>query len=156
MGKKYIELKWKKLNCLEQNGFITGYSVLYTRIMPQFRRRNQHSEVRTPSTKVILGPLDPGTNYSITVAAFNMEGVGPYSPNIHVRTRIEGKCMLDFLRMGSIKNRIIDTVYELVVCMFLRPYQTNNVFIIPEVQNMTKEVEIYFLVLIFLFIPWQP
>ena len=97
VGKKSIKLKLEKLDCLEQNGFITGYSVIYKRMMPQFSRLNPHWEVNSTSTKITLGPLDPGTNYSIAVAARNMAGVGPYSPNFHVQTRTIGECMLDFL-----------------------------------------------------------
>ena len=87
VGKKSIELKLEKLDCVEQNGLITGYSVIYQRIMPHNFRLNPHWEVNSTSTKITLGPLDPGTNHSIAVAARNMAGVGPYSPNFHVQTR---------------------------------------------------------------------
>ena len=130
VGKKYIALDLEEVDCFEQNGFITGYSVIYksTQIRPS--KLNYRYEANSPSTKITLGPLDPGTMYTITAAARNVEGVGPYSPKIRVQTRTLGECMLNFCACRSISHTLkrFDTgrkLYLLCQCHWITSHCKN-------------------------------
>ena len=96
VGKNYIDLNLKEVDCFEQNGLITGYLVMYetTRIHPP--RLTYRKNVFSRSTNITLGPLNPGAMYTIQAAARNAEGAGPYGPRIHLHTHL-GECMLKFL-----------------------------------------------------------
>ena len=102
MAKNSIELAWEKLDCLEQNGLITGYSVIFYKIIRDYSRINPRKVKSSPSNTITIDRLDPGTKYSMAVAARNAKGVGPYSPKLHVQTRPTGECELDFCRYISI------------------------------------------------------
>ena len=79
-----ITVQWGEIDCIDHNGDITGYSVLYE------KHRNEHTKTLNISggetMEVIISGLDSATNYSIEVAAVNSAGIGMYSATIYALT----------------------------------------------------------------------
>ena len=73
------------MDCLHQNGNITGYLVQYG---VQGSRITQRINVEGGvTTEAIITYLYPTTNYSIEVAAVNSAGTGVYSATIYANTK---------------------------------------------------------------------
>ena len=66
-----ITVMWGSVPCIHQNGDITGYSVQYG-IMGSGNK----DTVETSETEITLSSLTPETEYEISVAAVNTEGIG--------------------------------------------------------------------------------
>lgn len=92
-----LQLAWKSVPLIEQNGKIAKYSVLYKDI----NSRGNASEVVVPApeSSVLLEGLSADTVYDVRVCAFTAVGPGPYSPAVQFRTqRIDqGRIPLTFL-----------------------------------------------------------
>ncbi len=78
-----ITLTWTEITCLDRNGVITNYIILYG----EGTKRN--IKINTPSnatTHLITG-LNPFTEYTFTVAGVNYVNNGPFSgSSILIRT----------------------------------------------------------------------
>ena len=66
-----ITVQWERVPCIHQNGDITGYSVRYG-VMGSGNKET----VETSETEITLSSLMPETDYEISVAALNTEGIG--------------------------------------------------------------------------------
>ena len=66
-----ITVMWGSVPCIHQNGDITGYSVQYG-VMGSENKET----VETSETEITLSSLTPETDYEISVAAVNTEGIG--------------------------------------------------------------------------------
>ena len=77
-----IIVQWETVPCIEQNGDITGYTVLVLESGEMERVEDVVGDV----TQVTISELTPSTTYSIQVAAVNNEGTGPYSDLITIDT----------------------------------------------------------------------
>ena len=66
-----ITVMWGSVPCIHQNGDITGYSVQYG-VMGSGNKET----VETSETEITLSSLTPETEYQISVAAVNTEGIG--------------------------------------------------------------------------------
>ena len=78
-----ITVKWEAVNCIHQNGEITGYLVKY--------RAEPNGEVLVVNgseKQITLSNLMPFTNYSIEVAAVNSAGTGKFSSASMTVTRL--------------------------------------------------------------------
>ena len=87
-----ITVQWRAVDCIHQNGNITGYSVYY------WVQRSSILSVNVSggaAMALTLTGLSSSTTYSIDVAAVNNAGVGKHSDSITVKT--EGKVI--FIRM---------------------------------------------------------
>lgn len=86
-----IHLEWSAVNCLEQNGNITGYEVHYQPLeYPQL----QLTETVTTNEQTILfiaTHLIPLTDYTFSVSALNINGTGPNETVIVTTEVVEGK-----------------------------------------------------------------
>ena len=72
-----ITVQWGAVDCIHHNGDITGYSVQYG---VQGSGSTQTVSVSGGgATTTFISGLEPGTNYSVTVAAVNSAGTGVYS-----------------------------------------------------------------------------
>ena len=76
MTSSSITLEWEPLNCIDENGIITGYSVQYGVLGSGIV--NGTSVAGDNVTGATLSDLVSSTNYLIEVAAMNAAGVGPY------------------------------------------------------------------------------
>jgi len=89
-----ITVQWGAVDCIHQNGNITGYSVRY------WVQRNSILSVNVSggaAMALTLTGLSSSTTYSIDVAAINNAGVGKHSDSITVKTK--GKVL--FIKMMS-------------------------------------------------------
>ena len=77
-----ITVQWGPVDCREQNGDITGYSVRYG---VQGSGEESRNVPGNPRMYQITG-LRQSTTYSIEVAAVNSNGTGPYSTPVVVKT----------------------------------------------------------------------
>ena len=84
-----IQLAWKAVPLVEQNGRILKYSVLYRDI--NSRGNATEVVVATPDSSVLLQGLSADTVYDVRVCAFTAVGPGPYSPGVQFRTQQLGQ-----------------------------------------------------------------
>uniref|UniRef100_A0A1X7TQ43 Fibronectin type-III domain-containing protein n=1 Tax=Amphimedon queenslandica TaxID=400682 RepID=A0A1X7TQ43_AMPQE len=93
-------LTWNEVNCSERNGLITGYTVIIS---------NSSITYNLTSTQryIILNDLVFGTEYNISVAAFNSAGRGPFSDSIVVEIGIVPG------PVGSVSS-IMDTTWAVI------------------------------------------
>ena len=75
-----VDLIWKEVLCVRQNGPITGYVVRYYVTCGPDRDVQQTKSVVT--TGSIIDGLTPNTEYAFQVAAVNTNGTGPFSEAI--------------------------------------------------------------------------
>ena len=66
-----IAVMWESVPCIHQNGDITGYLVKYGAVGSENKDTMVASE-----TEITLLSLTPETDYEISVAAVNTEGIG--------------------------------------------------------------------------------
>ncbi|KAM8843554.1 protein tyrosine phosphatase receptor type Db isoform 12-T14 [Synchiropus picturatus] len=101
-----IQLAWKSVPLIEQNGKILKYSVLFKDI----NSRGNASEVvvPTPESSVLLDGLSADTVYDVRVCAFTAVGPGPYSPGVQIRTqRLDQVFATNFRVKAAMKNSIL-------------------------------------------------
>ncbi|CAL8331769.1 unnamed protein product [Merluccius merluccius] len=101
-----IQLAWKSVPLVEQNGRIVKYSVLYKDI----NSRGNASEVvvATPGSSVLLQGLSADTVYDVRVCAFTIVGPGPYSPGVQFRTQQLGQVFATNFRVkAAMKNSVL-------------------------------------------------
>ena len=75
-----IAIEWREVECLEQNGVITGYTVRYSPVTEELIPTNTtYVNVSAESPrKLILYGLLPQTPYQIEVSALNDQGMGRF------------------------------------------------------------------------------
>ena len=71
-----VRLSWEEVNCTQRNGVIIGYNIRYY--------ADQESQLITvlhvtDTTGTTISGLEKFNVYQISVAAININGVGPYS-----------------------------------------------------------------------------
>ena len=79
-----ITVLWGRIDCSDQNGDITGYTVRYG--VEGSESKNNH-EVSVVTTTTTITGLDSAYKYSIEVAAVNSVGIGVYSHPIIATTK---------------------------------------------------------------------
>ena len=80
-----ITFQWREVPCIDRNGDIIGYTVRYSISGSNITLRHYSDTVAT------LVELTPFSIYSIEVAAFNVNGTGPFSTPVHLRTDRDSK-----------------------------------------------------------------
>ena len=97
-----IHIQWREVNCIERNGEILAYNVTYRAVhYPQ----PSLSLVTLPKERSLtLNNLIPHTNYSLLVAAQNINGTGPSKEVVVNTSGVEGK----FKLIAIIKFRIYE------------------------------------------------
>ena len=73
-----ITLMWDRLSCVDRNGEITGYRILYGTTTPLDQTEMITGTSSSDRTFTASG-LVPLTTYMFRIAAVNSDGVGPYS-----------------------------------------------------------------------------
>ena len=77
-----LKITWSAVQCLDSNGAINSYVVVYTGAVGSADTLN----VPSTETSVVLTNLTPHSQYSIRVAASNKIGAGPFSDPILTST----------------------------------------------------------------------
>ena len=85
-----VRLSWEKLNCTEHRGIITGYSIL----LNVTGEMQSTVNVTADTTSIELSQLIELKQYSVSVAAINANGIGPYSEEHNVYTGKKTKLVL--------------------------------------------------------------
>ena len=80
-------MSWSTIECIEQNGAITDYTVVFQKqggaVIP--------GGVNTIDRTFTASGLTPHTNYTFRIAGVNSNGTGPYTNTIVIVTDEEGK-----------------------------------------------------------------
>ena len=77
-----VRLSWEEVNCTQRNGVIIGYNIqYYTDQELQLIVLNV-----TDTTGTTISGLEKFNIYQISVAAININGVGPYSQEFNFHT----------------------------------------------------------------------
>ena len=86
-----INLYWLQIDCIERNGEITNYTVVFQEqggdVIP--------GEVNVMDRTFTTSGITPHTNYIFRVAAVNSNGTGPYSNDLTVLTDEDGKSVMN-------------------------------------------------------------
>ena len=88
-----LNVSWQPPLDIDHNGLITGYVIRYTRV---------GSSVKTIETIInkvtyTISGLDAYVNYSVMVAALNVNGTGPFSDPVVERSGDNGKWLANKL-----------------------------------------------------------
>ncbi|CAL8328714.1 unnamed protein product [Lota lota] len=101
-----IQLAWKSVPLVEQNGRIIKYSVLYRDV--NSRGNASQVVVATPDSSVLLQGLSADTVYDVRVCAYTAVGPGPYSPGVQFRTQQLGQVFATNFRVkAAMKNSVL-------------------------------------------------
>ena len=76
-----ITVQWEPVDCIHQNGDITGYLVLYS------GEEDLTGSLAVSQDEVTITGLSSSTNYFIEVAAVNSVDTGNFSDSIITRTK---------------------------------------------------------------------
>ena len=81
-----MNINWMQIDCIERNGVITNYTVVF----------QEQGGAMIPGEVIVMdrtftaSGLTPHTNYIFRVAGVNSNGTGPYSSDITVLTDEDG------------------------------------------------------------------
>ena len=80
-----LRVQWGQVDCIHRNGNISGYIVCHTNV-------ETTSEIMCVSTSDTSLDISVGSaaDYSVTVAAVNNEGEGPFSNNVIIEAGEQG------------------------------------------------------------------
>ena len=83
-----LRVQWGQVDCIHRNGHISGYIVCHTNV-----ETTSEMCVSTSDTSLDIS-VGSAADYSVTVAAVNNEGEGPFSDNVIIEAGEQGsKCM---------------------------------------------------------------
>ena len=89
-----VNINWRQIDCIEHNGVITNYKVVFQEqggsVIP--------GEVNVMDRTFTASGLTPHTNYIFRVAGVNSNGTGPYSNDITVLTDEDGKMCIVYVQ----------------------------------------------------------
>ena len=83
-----ITVQWREVPYVSRNGDIVGYTVRYHSVSG-CNNTILHNDTDTLGATLV--ELIPFTNYSIKVAAANVNGTGPFSTPVYLRTNGDSK-----------------------------------------------------------------
>ena len=85
-----ININWGEVPCQHRNGEITGYVVVYRKVLARGRRERRQTQegmVMVKGQTATIDNLDPITKYSVMVAAVNNAGTGVFSEPVTASTK---------------------------------------------------------------------
>ena len=91
-----ISISWTQISCIDRNGHITGYRILYGPVNSTHVTLDHQS---TSTSRDFTG-LTPFTNYVFSVSGVNGEGAGAFSAEAIFRTNEDRECLLDGLAIS--------------------------------------------------------
>lgn len=93
-----ISIKWSPIPVSHVNGLLLGYRLKYALALHGRTKKhisNQHREYILPVKRdrhsYVIGNLKKFTRYSVSIAGYTQQGVGPYSRDVEFRTAEDGK-----------------------------------------------------------------
>ena len=86
-----IIVQWEEVDCIDRNGVITSY-----RIRAITSGEDDRIETVGDVREATISGLTPSTEYTVSVAAVNSQGTGPYSDGMMVETAA-GMIYIDIL-----------------------------------------------------------
>ena len=131
-----VNLNWLKIDCIERNGVITDYTVVFQEqggaVIP--------GDVNVMNRTFTASGLTPHTNYIFRVAGVNSNGAGPYSSDITVLTAEDGKLhskllssMFSHIVPGVVSDLTGQPKFISIVLTWSAPQEPNGVIISYEV-----------------------
>ena len=91
MTSRNIIVTWREIDCIERNGIITGYTVVF----------QEQGGADVPGNSVdrtfSAGGLTPGRKYTFQVAAVNDAGTGPFTGSIAIFTTEDGLLLYRYI-----------------------------------------------------------
>lgn len=81
-----ISVSWTPLSLTEARGIITGYSITYepARSLGKRSSQEQRTVIAGPDQRsYVIGDLEDGTVYCVSVAVMTEAGVGPASDSVY-------------------------------------------------------------------------
>ena len=84
MTSRNITVTWDTIECIERNGIITNYTVVFQ------ERGGANVSGNTVDRTFSAGGLTPGTVYTFQVAGVNDAGTGVFSTTTDITTDEEG------------------------------------------------------------------
>ena len=93
-------LTWNTIECIERNGIITNYAVIFQ----EQSGANVPGSVDTGERNFSATELTPFSSYTFRVAGVNAVGTGPYSTILSITTDEEGLLNSRILVLPSLIN----------------------------------------------------
>ena len=84
-----IHIQWRDVDCIERNGEILAYNITYRAV--GYSQPSLSLRALPTNRSFILNNLIPHTNYSLLVAAQNINGTGPSREVVVNTSAVEGK-----------------------------------------------------------------
>ena len=88
-----ISISWTQISCIDRNGDITGYRILYGPVNTAPVTLDHQS---TSTSRDFTG-LSPFTSYSFSVSGVNSQGAGAFSAEAIVRTSEGRECIIMYI-----------------------------------------------------------
>ena len=76
-----ITVQWEEVDCIDRDGLIIGY-----KIRAMTSGEDDRFETVGDVREATISGLSPSTEYTVSVAAVNSQGLGPYSDVMMVET----------------------------------------------------------------------
>ena len=84
-------ISWTQISCIDRNGHITGYRILYGPVNTAPVTLDHQS---TSTSRDFTG-LSPFTNYVFSVSGVSSQGAGAFSAEAIFRTNEDRKCIIN-------------------------------------------------------------
>ena len=137
MTSRSIMVTWDTIDCIERNGIITGYTVVF--------QEQGGASVPGNTVNMIFSAeeLTPGTSYTFQVAGVNDAGTGSFTDLLIIFTTEDG--LLTFIAMimiicpffltvpGTVSNFTVHPALTSVNLMWSAPLEPNGVIISYEI-----------------------
>ena len=108
VGVTYASIIWQKLPTRQHNGFLSSYLLVLNK---KDDEENSFDFEALPDEDFgTLTQLDPGTEYSIKIAAVNRHGRGKFSPPVTFRTKGGKTCIFSSFKMSELVRIVLSCV----------------------------------------------
>ena len=80
----HMNVSWDRIPITQSNGFITSYTIAYTRVVTDTKRQSGSVTVSADLNSAVVGGLDSSAEYSISVSGATAGGIGEASSQVLV------------------------------------------------------------------------
>jgi len=96
-----ILVSWDPVTAFSSSGVIPGYQIQYVYYHSQLESQQSQSTTTYVTTSVTLEPVEPGTQYNVTVSVITSFGAGP-ATSTSVRTG-KGNRVISYIRVVHVR-----------------------------------------------------